>query len=144
MDVGQSHVRRQGVYQMSRRERVIGTIVGILSILAVGVLLAEDRYPPQFKCTRGVYPHVQCEAKNVWPADPVWNVYYRDTNDIVDVEWGIVAYITLPQGFYSRFEMCLGGHHCLSAWGGWFGSRLLFRYEAPEECNPESGQRCLE
>lgn len=133
---------------MSRFEHGIGVAVGMAAVLVAGSLLAGqreiEREPPKFICTRAVYPHVGCEAKNVWPVEPYWQVYYRDTNDVVDWERGIVAYITLPQGFYSRFEMCLGENRCLSAWGGWFGQRLLFRYERPVDCSPESGQRCVE
>lgn len=85
----------------------------------------------QFKCQRFRPPRIHCEAKNVWPIEPIWQVYYPGTEDVVEYDDGIVVYLTLPREKWSRIEMCLSPQQCLVAYGGWFGGKLLFRRAEP-------------
>lgn len=78
-----------------------------------------ERGAPTMTCRGAVAQHVMCEAANVWPFLPVWE-------EVVDEERGLTAYLTLPVGYFTRFEMCVMPDYCLSAWGGWFNGRAKF------------------
>ena len=108
-------------------------------LISALMAIASYREPPQerhasFRCTRYQIPKVRCEAHQVWPAMPIWHVYYSGTKEVVDHERGIIVYLTLPVGKYALFEMCYDdGRPCLQAYGGWFDGRLLFHRRGLEE-----------
>lgn len=83
-----------------------------------------SREPPQFTCRAATYPKVVCEAKNVYPFDPVFTTYIGDHR--ADREKGVTVYLTLPDDTWATIEMCVGDT-CLSAYGGWFDKKARFR-----------------
>lgn len=93
-------------------------------VLFAAPIGAGSREPPQFTCKSATYPKVVCEAKNVYPFDPVFTTFIGDHR--ADQEKGLTVYLTLPDEAWATIQMCLDDY-CLSAYGGWFDKKARFR-----------------